>query len=570
MTPHDLLNAFETLADAPSGVERLRELVLQLAVRGKLVLQDPDDEPVDDSILDDGRARLFESAKVKKPQHPTGVDIETIPYEIPTKWRWLRLGDVAVIVGGGTPRSKEPTYWTEEDGIPWVTPADMKVADGKFVHRGRRDISQAGLANSSAQLLPAHSVLFSSRAPIGYVGINPAPIATNQGFKSCVPHVLGFSSYIFLYLKAVGPEISREATGTTFKEVSGREVSLVPIAIPPLNEQSRIVARVDELMGFLDQLEEAQYARNATRERLRDSALAELRDANSTEEVEVAWERVSQEMHDLFTKPEDVQPLRDTILQLAVRGRLVRQDPTDEPASELVERIAEEKQRLYDAGEIRKPKDLPPIDDDDVPYELPKGWEWVRIDDVCHVGGGLQKSGKRKPVKNIYPYLRVANVQRGALELDEIKYFELYDGELDRYRLEEGDLLVVEGNGSAAHIGRAARWDGSIPDCIHQNHLIRCRPYRAGIERYLLRYLNSPSGMNIMRELAVTTSGLYNLSVGKIRRIIVPMPPTSEQSHIVERVDELTRICDALESSLTAAQDLRNRFAESAVSGLEV
>ena len=271
----------------------------------------------------------------------------------------------------------------------------------------------------------------------------------------------------------------------------------------------------------------------------------------------------------LAEAPDGIARLRELVLQLAVRGKLVPQDPNDEPACVLLERIAAEKARLVKERKIPKPKPLLPVDEDEVRFEVPEGWMWCRIDDCFDVVGGIQKSGKRQPVQNTYPYLRVANVQRGQIDLHEIHRFELFEGELEQWRLTPGDLLVVEGNGSEYEIGRCARWNGEIMDCVHQNHLIRCRPLTEAIEHFVLRYLNSPTDIETMKELAVTTSGLYNLSVGKIKDIRIPLPPLPEQHRIVAKVDALMALCDALEARLVASREAQAAFAAAAVHHLD-
>ena len=178
------------------------------------------------------------------------------------------------------------------------------------------------------------------------------------------------------------------------------------------------------------------------------------------------------------------------------------------------------------------------------------------------VVGGIQKQPKRAPQSNAFPYIGVSNVQRGRLDVATLARFELFRGELDRLRLEPGDLLVVEGNGSPNEIGRCAIWGGEIVDCVHQNHIIRCRPLVEGLERFTLVYLNSPPGMATMRKLAVTSAGLYNLSVGKIQRIAIPLPPLAEQHRIVAKVDELMAVCDVLESSLASEHTGRGKLLE--------
>lgn len=132
-------------------------------------------------------------------------------------------------------------------------------------------------------------------------------------------------------------------------------------------------------------------------------------------------------------------------------------------------------------------------------------WIWLRIDNFFEVLGGIQKTPKRKPVSHCFPYLRVANVYRSKLDLTEIAYFELFEGELERWQLKAGDLLVVEGNGSETEIGRCAIWNEEIRDCVHQNHIIRCRPIGHNGELFTLLFLNSPAGMAEMKKLAITS-----------------------------------------------------------------
>ena len=140
------------------------------------------------------------------------------------------------------------------------------------------------------------------------------------------------------------------------------------------------------------------------------------------------------------------------------------------------------------------------------------------------------------------------------MKLYDIEYFELFENELDKWRLQAGDLLVVEGNGSEKEVGRCAIWNGEIENCVHQNHLIRCRPIRNKYSYFTLHFLNSLSGMAEMKRLAITTSGLYNLSVSKIRGIVVPLPPLAEQRRIVAKVDQFMTLCDDLESKLRQSQ----------------
>ncbi len=203
-------------------------------------------------------------------------------------------------------------------------------------------------------------------------------------------------------------------------------------------------------------------------------------------------------------------------------------------------------------------------DGDGAATELPRTWQWSAVASVADLRGGIQKKPDRIPGSNSYPYLRVANVLRRRLDLGEIARFELFRGELERYALQPGDLLVVEGNGSLSEIGRAALWHGEIANCVHQNHLIRVRPTGV-LAEYLELYWNSPIASRVIAELAVTTAGLYNLSVGKIARVPVPVPPPDEQREIVRRATAMLGTVDRLRSAITAAVTAADRAATAAL-----
>ena len=171
--------------------------------------------------------------------------------ELPKGWTWTRLGNLGKIVAGGTPSTKNEEYWGNE--VFWVSPADLSGYKRKFISRGRKSLSKLGLENSSAKLMSAGSILFSSRAPIGYVVISANEICTNQGFKSLVPSKEIFNEYIYYYLKASKQLAEKYASGTTFKELSGKSFSILPIPLPPRKEQKRIVERIEELFSDIDQ-----------------------------------------------------------------------------------------------------------------------------------------------------------------------------------------------------------------------------------------------------------------------------------------------------------------------------
>lgn len=247
--------------------------ILDLAIRGKLVPQDPNDEPAS-VLLERIRAEkeeLIKQGKIKRDKKESvifkgddnsyyekiGEEITCIDdflsFDIPDTWTWTRLKNIGDVIGGGTPKTNNHNYWDGE--IPWVTPADLSGYKNMYIAHGSRFITELGLKESSAQLLPKDSVLFSSRAPIGYIAIAENAIATNQGFKSVSPYISGISEYLYFCLKRCTDDIIQRASGTTFKEISGSEMSETLVPIPSLNEQKKIVNRISDLFAVINNVE---------------------------------------------------------------------------------------------------------------------------------------------------------------------------------------------------------------------------------------------------------------------------------------------------------------------------
>jgi len=256
MNIFDVLAQFDVLLRTPDSVRKGREFILKLAFYGYLSKHRPGDMAVE-KLLKEIRAekeRLYREGEIRKPRKLQKIKEGERWHEVPKHWKWTKLGEVGRIVGGGTPRTKVDTYWADR-GIPWLTPGDLNGIRQKTISRGDRDISAEGLNNSSAQLLPAGSILFSSRAPIGYVAIAANELATNQGFKSIRPYMMEMNEFVYYFLKFAAGRINQEASGTTFTEVSGKEVANIPFPLPPLKEQKRIVEKVDRLVNLCDRLE---------------------------------------------------------------------------------------------------------------------------------------------------------------------------------------------------------------------------------------------------------------------------------------------------------------------------
>jgi type I restriction enzyme S subunit len=560
-----LLQHFDRISEAPDAVPRLRRFVLDLAVRGKLIEQDPQDEPAAELLkrIQSEKVRLVKEGKIRSPRALEASEEGSEPFQIPVAWTWCRLSDVGAIIGGGTPPSADADNFTSGgSGTAWLTPADLGKHTSLYVSHGARDLTSQGLRSSSATLMPRGSVLFTSRAPIGYTAIAANAVSTNQGFKSVVPFIPACNLYIAVYFRAFGQWIDGKASGTTFREVSGKIVASLPFPLPPLAEQHRIVAKVDELMALCDRLEAARTERERRRDRL---AAASLHCLNNGEDAESFHERASFHLRYLpllTTRPEHIQQLRQTILNFAVRGQLVPQDPNDEPAAELLERIKMKKALLIKDGALRKEKPLPPVVKDEAPFPIPTTWSWARIG-TCSLLTEYGTSAKSDHVENGIPVLKMGDVRDGKLHLGGQKKIPRSIEDLPQLFLKRFDLLYNRTN-SAELVGKTGIYLGDDDVYTFASYLIRIRflidlasPIYANLA------MNAPyfRKTQILPELQ-QQCGQANVNGTKLRNMVIPVPPLAEQRRIVAKVDELMSLCNRLEVQVRDGQVIQRHLTD--------
>lgn len=527
---------FDEFANAPNAVAKMRELVLQLAVQGRLVEQRPVEGHAD-SLLKaisiarkNRRGRSSEDAEVAELEDVEGW------HQVPATWRWVQLRTIGDIVGGGTPRSDNPAYFADQ-GIPWLTPADLNGFKSKRIHRGRRCITRAGLADSSARLLPAGSVLFSSRAPIGYVAIAGTALATNQGFKSCVPFINETNDFLYYYLRSAADRIDREASGTTFREVSGKLVSQIPVPLPPLAEQMRIVAKLDEFMGFCDRLEYQQQERETQHAALARASLARFADAPTSANLSLLFHR-SYTIH-----PDD---LRKTILTLAIQGKLVPQDPSDEPAECSFPRLAS---AAVEADDDRFPAHW-------LRVPLGKCGEW-------RGGGTPSKSRADFWVGNI-PWVSPKDMK--ALHISDARDHiseAAVEGSSVRMIPPGSLLMVVRGMilARAFPVGLTTR-----AVTINQD-MKALLPFEPDTKNYLLVALRAFEP-DVLAAIEHSSHGTCRLRTEFVHGFMMPIPPLSEQRRIAAKVNVLTALVDELETQIAASDAAASNLLEAVVSEL--
>ncbi len=566
MNAEHLLTHFDRIADAPDAVPRLRRFILDLAVRGKLVEQDPNDEPASELLkrIVAEKKRLVKAGEIRKPRHLDDAEAVAVPFEVPQSWKWARLDSVGAIIGGGTPSANETANFAAPgQGIPWLTPADLGGYSRLFISRGSRDLSETGLQSSSATLMPKGTVLFTSRAPIGYVAIAANPISTNQGFKSIVPYVSDCSRFVALSMKAFASEINAKAPGTTFKEVSGKIVASVPFPLPPLAEQHRIVAKVDELMALCDRLETARKERENTRNRVTAASLARL---NTPDPDPAVFQNHAafalDNLTSLTTRPDQIKALRQTILNLAVRGKLVDQESSEGGVDDLLEEFGIQQKRLIAEKKLKHSVSTCNLEIQDNLASIPNSWCWVPLGKLISFGPQNGVSPRATNSTDAPKAITLTATTSGAFDASHFKHVEADVPTDSEYWLRDGDLLFQRGN-TREYVGIAAYFSGASGVFLYPDLIMKVRLLDGLSLPYVHLALVSPGARTYFSTKATgTQETMPKINQQTLLNAPVPLPPLAEQHRIVAKVDELMALCDRLEANLARGDETRGRLVD--------
>lgn len=554
MNQAQLLAHFDRISDALDAIPRLRRFILDLAVRGKLVEQDTRDEPASELIkrIQQEKAWLVKAGKIKESRLPTAIDRTKTPYEVPPSWEWVPLGEtVNSHLGGGTPSKSNSSYW--EGDIFWASVKD--VGKGKYIDETIDRITKAGLANSSSNLIPPGSLIIVTRMGLGKLSINRVPIAINQDLRALSISNLCAIDYHYIFFKTHG----FEGTGLTVKGIKVEELLNIAFPLPPLAEQYRIVAKVDELMALCDRLVAAQADRESRRDRLVASSLNRLNNGADAEAFRDHARFYFNHLPRLTMRTEHIQQLRQTILDLAVRGKLVPQDSKDEPASELLKRIDAKKAQLLKEGTFARQK-LASSEPKELALECPRNWQAVNFNDVCSLvtsgsrgwAGFYSESGPK--------FIRAQNIRFGRLRLEDLACVSLpKKAEGTRTQVSKGDLLIVI---TGAGVTNPAMLDHELGEAYVSQHVALIKPTATSLSRWLLLCLMAPVGARAELVERAYGAGKPGLNLDNIRLLRIPLPPLAEQQRIVAKVDELMALCDRLEAQLSTTQTQSRRFLE--------
>lgn len=444
------------------------------------------------------------------------------PESLPKGWATLPLGKIItkLVDGSHNPPSKR------ESGVPMLSARN--ILNNQIIFEEYRRISEEGFEREHARTkISSGDVLLTIVGTIGrsaVVPVNAKRFALQRSVAVITPAGV-LPKYLMYQFQApfLQRHFERNARGTAQKGLYLKTLSQTPILVAPLGQQERIVAEIEKQFSHLDE------------------AVANLKRVKA-----------------------NLKRYKAAVLKAAVEGKLTegwrKQHPNAEPAGKLLERILLERRKKWNGRGKYKEPGAP--DTSGLP-SLPKGWTWARLEQLGVTFGGLTKNPKRAKLTKKLPYLRVANVYANELRLDEIEHIGVQDSELDKLLLCQGDLLVVEGNGSKSQIGRLAIWDGSIDPCVHQNHLIKVRLVVGSMNKWILFWLLSPAGRHFIEEVSSSTSGLYTLSVNKVGDLPIIVPTLAEQGQIIAEVERRLSFIEELEATVEANHTRAERLRQS-------
>jgi type I restriction enzyme S subunit len=547
-----LLLEFERLSEAPEAARKLKRLVLGLAVRGALAPQETGEEP-----FLEGMTRLI-GTPLAIPQRSTG---EPPLARLPIGWLELEVGGLCEKTGSGsTPRGGRAAYPTS--GVPFLRSQNV-YDDGLHLDNLAYISNDTHERMSNTAVLPNDLLLNITGGSIGRCALVPESFASgnvSQHVAILRPWHRDLAAYLHVAIRSpqFQAKILAAQTGAGRGGLPKNRMDRLTIPVPPLAEQRRIVTKVEELIDLCDSLERLQVERERRRDRLAMTSLFRVSrpvDKDST----ATWHEMARfhiaHLNRMVTRPEHVKDLRKSILTCAVQGRLVGQDPNDEPAKTTLTRITSRTMGV--SGKARTAAPVRAFGQMEVPFELPAGWSWERLGNIGDTNIGLTYSPQNLSEAGT-PVLRSSNIQNGRLHLGDLVRVtcELKESVM----VHDGDLLICARNGSRALVGKVAVIEGLKEPAAFGAFMAI---FRSEMNRYLYLFMRSPLFRQMIDEVNTTT--INQLTQANLRSTLAPIPPIAEQHRIVEEVDRLMAVCDELEAKLKGGQEL-NRRALDAVS----
>jgi len=553
-----LIAHFNRISDAPDAIPRLRQFILDLAVRGKLIDQDSNDTPVVELLLQNDQARQV----ISKEDRRADADRQSLwssarLWNIPTSWRWCALADLLLFIDY---RGKTPPK--TEKGVRLITAKNVKK--GFINYSPEEFVSETGYHAWMTRGFPKQGdILFTTEAPMG----NAAVVMQSERF-ALAQRVICFRPYgavnpAFLTLQLLAQPfqsiLNDTATGLTAKGIKSAKLRHLPVAVPSLAEQRRIVTKVNELMALCDRLEAVRAERENRQARLTAASHHHLNNGADGDTLRKHAHFFVEHLPRLSARPDQIKQLRETILNLAVRGQVVPQENKPTSAHDLIDRVKVERNRRIDSGQIKQVGPLKITGDEKrFDYPIPSCWVFCFVDDVAlKVTDGEHATPRRSQTG--YYLLSARNVTNNGIDVSDVDFVpeEEYRRIRKRCDPDKGDILIS----CSGSIGRVAVVDqDNAYTMVRSAALIKLDTSHIN-SRYLAYVLRAGPAQEQIGIYSKSTAQA-NLFIGAIRKLRIPLPPLAEQNSIVARVDELMVLCDRLETQLTSVQTDTSRLLE--------
>jgi type I restriction enzyme S subunit len=547
-----IVDNFAVITKTNEHIQELKLMTLDLAFQGKLVSQNQREQPAIELLktIKAEKARLVKIGKIRKGKSLKPISEEEQPYKVPNGWTWCRLGNIIDLISGQHIVNSE--YNGNKQGVPYLTgPSDFGDRNPIFSKWTEKPkvLSMKGdiLITVKGSGVGKVNVLHEDNVAIGRQLMAIRKISLPEEF-------------LLLYLKTKYHQLQSIKVGIAIPGISREDILNMKLPLPPLPEQHRIVQKVNTLFQQIDHLAESSDQSEHTRKRLRRVLLHRLEQAPTPLETEKAWLPLQDQFDLAIRTVEDVQALRQTILQLAVKGQLVAQDPQDEHASVLLERIKAEKDRLVKEGKIRKQKKLPPISEEEVPFEVPEGWVWCRLGELSnniHYGYTASADVNIRDVR----LLRITDIQNNHVNWDTVPGCVIDEKDVSKYELIDNDILIARTGGT---IGKSFHIRSIPVRSVFASYLIRVIPSSKMNTEFLKLFIESPFYWKQLFEKA-TGTGQPNVNATSLKGLKLPLPPILEQQRIVAKVERLLDWCDELEATVLQKREVEDRMVRAAV-----
>ncbi len=552
---------FEVIAAAPNGVKKLRELILQLAVRGKLVPQDPADEPAGKLLerIQGEKNTILKSNNTKTAKNLPRIKSEDLPFHIPPSWRWVHINEIIIKITDGEHISPQKKSF----GVPLLSAKhvrdnDLSFDDVQYVSQEDADFFRQRCDPEQGD------ILICSRGTIGRCAVvkSKSLFCLMGSVILLKPSKYSISDYLRYWL--ITPWAQALMTGmsgaTAVKALYLKDIRLCLIPLPPIAEQKRIVTKVDELMKLCDILETQQQQNRSHLTQMQKSAIAQLLSAPDADAFAQHWQDIVENFELLFDDGGAIGDLRQAVLQLAVQGRLVKQNSADEPASVLMKKIRSDV-KVGNSKSRSKSSDLNE-EDQNLLFKVPLNWAWVNGCELALFITSGSRGWAQYYSNSGAIFLRIGNLDYGTtqLDLDSIQYVDPPSGaEGTRTKVQKNDILISI-TGDTGMIGLVP---DKLPEAYINQHIALFRPSNQVYSEYIAIFFTSPLAF---LQLQGAQRGIKNsLGLDDIRNISLPLPPLAEQKRIVAKVNQLMKLCNTLQAHLTQRQTSAIDLAEVAV-----